>query len=62
MCAKSVGYYIYVSKQYFETEQLFAWTIAIILLSIILEYAVKGIAYLISRYTKNRFGGAVNGK
>ena len=61
VCAKSVGYYIYVSKQYFETEQLFAWTISIILLSIILEYAVKGIAHLISRYTKNRFGGTANG-
>lgn len=62
MCAKSVGYYIYVSKQYFETEQLFAWTIAIILLSVILEYAVKGIAALVRRYTAKHYGGAENGK
>lgn len=62
VCAKSVGYYIYVSKQYFETEQLFAWTIAIVLLSVILEYSVKGIAYLIKRYTNNRFGGVADEK
>ncbi len=62
VCAKSVGYYIYVSKQYFETEQLFAWTIAIVLLSVILEYAVKGVAHLIKHCHKKRFGGAVNEK
>lgn len=49
--AKSVGYYIYTSKLYFETEQLFAWTIAIILLSVALEYIVK----LISRGVKKLF-------
>jgi NitT/TauT family transport system permease protein len=62
VCAKSVGYYIYVSKMYFETEQLFAWTIAIVILSIILEYAVKGISALVIRYTRNRFGGGLIGK
>jgi NitT/TauT family transport system permease protein len=62
VCAKSVGYYIFISKQYYETEQLFAWTIAIILLSVLLEYAVKGVTSLVKMYVGIRFGGDTNGK
>ena len=54
--ATSVGYYIYTSKLYFETEQLFAWTIAIVLLSVILEYAVKLIAHYTSKLLQRRYG------
>ncbi|MBR2473421.1 MAG: ABC transporter permease subunit [Clostridia bacterium] len=52
---KSVGYYVYTSKLYFESEKLFAWTIAIVLLSVLLEYTVKLIAYLIKRLMGRRF-------
>ena len=60
VCAASVGYYIYTSKLYFETEQLFAWTIAIVVLSVMLEYLVKAFTALISRVMGRRFVG--NGK
>ena len=53
--AGSVGYNIFVSKNYLETEQLFAWTIAVVLLSVALEYAVKLIARLITRLVGRRF-------
>ena len=53
---ESVGYYIYTSKLYFETEQLFAWTIAIIIMSVILEYAVKLIAKYAVRLSGRRYG------
>ena len=63
MCvtAKSIGYHIYQSQSW-ETEKMFALTIYVILLSIISEYLIKGIAHLIKRYTKKRFGGASDGK
>ena len=60
VCAASVGYYIYTSKLYFETEQLFAWTIAIVILSVMLEYLVKAFALLINHFAGRRFVG--NGK
>lgn len=60
VCAASVGYYIYTSKLYFETEQLFAWTIAIVILSVMLEYLVKAFALLITHFAGRRFVG--NGK
>ena len=53
--AKSVGYYVYTSKLYFETEKLFAWTITIVLLSVLLEYSVKLIARFIKRLLGRRF-------
>lgn len=62
VCANSLGYHIYVSKQYFETEELFAWTIAIIILSVMLEYAVKGCSLLIKHLTSRNHGGIENGK
>ncbi len=60
--SKSIGDMLYTSKIYFETEKVFAWTIAIIFISVILEYAVKGIAALVKHYTARRYGGAVNEK
>ena len=56
--AGSVGYYVYTSKLYFETEMLFAWTVAIVLLSVLLEYAIKLLAYLVIRATGRRFAYA----
>ena len=63
MCvtARSIGYYIYQSQSW-ETEKMFALTIYVILLSIVSEYLIKGVAYLIKRYTKNRFGGDASEK
>ena len=37
----SVGQWLYYSKLYFETAQLFAWTVVVILLSFALEKAVR---------------------
>ena len=37
----SIGQWLYYSKLYFETAQLFAWTIVVILLSFALEKAVR---------------------
>ncbi len=60
MCitAKSIGYHIYFSKQWMDTEKAFAYTVCVIVLSILCEYAVKGIAMLIKRSGIKRFGGA----
>ncbi len=44
----SIGQWLYYSKLYFETAQLFAWTIVVILLSFALEKAVKLIIKLTS--------------
>ena len=53
--AKSVGYYLHTSKLYFETERLFAWTIAIILISVLIEYAAMLISFLLKKYLGRRF-------
>ena len=37
----SVGQWLYYSKLYFETAQLFAWTVVVVLLSFVLERIVK---------------------
>ena len=37
----SMGYHLLLSKTYFEADELFAWTIAIIVLSLIFENCVK---------------------
>jgi len=37
----SIGMWLYYSKLYFETAELFAWTVVVILLSFLLERAVK---------------------
>lgn len=37
----TIGKNLYDAKIYLETEQLFAWTVVIILLSLLIEYALK---------------------
>lgn len=37
----SIGMWLYYSKLYFETAELFAWTVVVILLSFILEKIIK---------------------
>lgn len=37
----SMGYNLYITKFYLETEALFAWTIAIIIISLIVERGIK---------------------
>jgi len=54
---KSVGYYIYTSKLYFETEELFAWTITVILLSVLLEGVMKLAAKFIVKTFGRRYVG-----
>ena len=54
---KSVGYYIYTSKMYFETEELFAWTITVILLSVMLEGVMKLAAKVIVKTFGRRYAG-----
>lgn len=55
---KSVGYYIYTSKLYMETEELFAWTVTVILLSVLIEAIMKLAAVLISRAVGGRYNAA----
>ena len=52
---KSVGYYIYTSKIYLETEELFAWTVTVIVMSVMLEGAVKLIAKIIRKTLGRRY-------
>jgi NitT/TauT family transport system permease protein len=39
--ASSIGFNLYLSKTYLDTPLLFAWTIAIIVISVIIEKAIK---------------------
>jgi len=39
--ASSIGYNLYISKTYLDTPMLFAWTIAIIVISVIVEKLVR---------------------
>lgn len=52
----SIGNYLYTSKLYMESAELFAWTLTVIILSILLEEAVKVIAKRINRITWRRYG------
>lgn len=52
----SIGNNIYQAKIYLETDQLFAWTLVLILLSIIFE----GISHLIIIYISKKTGGKIN--
>ena len=45
----SIGAGIYNAKIYLETPELFAWTIAVILLSVLLEALLKGLLRLSAR-------------
>ena len=47
---QAIGTQLYYSKIYFETEQLFAWTAVVILLSVLLERLLKSLL--------NRCGGS----
>ena len=47
----SIGRKLYESKIYIETPELFAWTLTVIILSIIAEKAFKA---LLNRFTKSR--------
>lgn len=49
----SIGMWLYYSKIYFETAELFAWTVVVILLSFLLEKAVR----LILSHTAERSDG-----
>ena len=39
--ANSIGYNLYLSKTYLDTTSLFAWTIAIVMLSVLMEKLIK---------------------
>lgn len=45
----SIGNEIYLAKSYLEVETLYAWSLAVILMSLLLEY---GIRYLLRNWTK----------
>ena len=47
--ANSIGRRIYESKQYMETPDLFAWTLTVILLSLLLEKALFALPRLLRR-------------
>jgi NitT/TauT family transport system permease protein len=49
----SIGTRIYESKLYFETEDLFAWTLVIVILSLLLE---KAAAALLKRAGRSKPG------
>ena len=53
----SIGKGLYQSKIYLETEELFAWTAMVIILSLILENALVA---LIKRLTGKRYGERTN--
>ena len=47
----AIGTNLYNSKVYLETAELFAWTLVVILLSLLIE---KGIMFFFSRVVRNR--------
>ena len=55
ICEHSIGERLYMSKLYLETDQLFAWTAVIVLLSWLSE---KLLARLLARWTPGRKGDA----
>lgn len=52
----TIGYYIFSSKDFFDTEQLFAWTVAVVIMSLLLEGAVKLASYFIKRRARRSYG------
>jgi NitT/TauT family transport system permease protein len=52
----TIGYYIFNSKDFFDTEQLFAWTVAVVIMSLFLEGAVKIASYFIKRRLRRSYG------
>lgn len=49
----SIGEGLYLSKIYFETAELFAWTVTVVIMSVILEYAAVGVTAIIKRRKSN---------
>ena len=49
LCAtkQSIGRYLYESKIYLETADLFAWTLVVIVMSMILEWLIRTAAYAV---------------
>ncbi len=45
----SIGEGLYLSNIYLETSELFAWTVTVVLMSVMLEYAAFGVAAIIKR-------------
>ena len=52
----TIGYYIFNSKDFFDTEQLFAWTIAVVIMSLLLESVAKLIAHIVKRRGRRSYG------
>ena len=52
MTKNSIGRHIYEAKSYMETADLWAWTLAVILLSLTLELLVKKTLRFIERRAK----------
>jgi NitT/TauT family transport system permease protein len=49
--AQAIGKQLYFSKLYLETPQVFAWTAVVILLSVVLEKALKtGVVTVAKKY------------
>ncbi len=49
----SIGEGLYLSKIYLESAELFAWTVTVVIMSVILEYAALGVAEIIKRRKSN---------
>ena len=52
----SIGEGLYLSNIYFETADLFAWTVTVVVMSVLLEFAAKGVAVLIKNVRGKRHG------
>lgn len=52
----SIGEGLYLSNIYFETANLFAWTVTVVVMSVLLECAARGIAVLIKNVRGKRNG------
>lgn len=50
----SIGRELYNSKVYLETDDLFAWTLCVVILSIAIEFAVKKVAHRYLKAEKNK--------
>ena len=52
----SIGNHLYTSKLYMESAELFAWTLTVIVLSILLECGVRLIASAVKKMAGRRYG------
>lgn len=53
-CASSIGNAIYESKFYLEIREMYAWTVVVILLSVLFDRLLKSVASRASRRMKKR--------